>query len=124
MPALLADGRRNVGRNLVTLVLRTWDESGSRHPVLTLFRAAMTEPHAAEMMRAFLSTQLLAPLMAELGTDHPDLRTDLAISQLLGLATVRHILELAPLASLPAADVVEIVAPNVQRYLTGKIEFG
>ena len=122
MPALLADGRRNVGRNLVALVVRTWDEEGTRHPVLTLLRAAMTEPQAAEMMREFLSRKLFTPLLAELGADHPQLRTDLAISQLVGLAVARYVLKLEPLASLEAGTLVPIVAPTLQRYLTGKID--
>ena len=124
MPALLADGRRNVGRNLVALVVRTWDEAGTRHPILTLLRAAMTEPAAAELMREFLTRQLFAPLMAELGADRPELRADLAMSQLVGLAVTRHVLMLEPLASLEAEALVDHVAPGVQRYLTGKLDAG
>jgi AcrR family transcriptional regulator len=122
MPTLLSDGRRNVGRNLVSLVVRTWDEEGTRHPILTLLRAAMTEPQAAEMLRAFLSEELLSPLMTDLGSDRPELRTDLALSQLIGMAIARHIIKLEPLASLDADDVVGAVGPTVQRYLTGKID--
>src|SRR5436309_6123236 len=48
MPELLADGRRHVGGNLVRFFLEVWDEGGSRHPSLTLLRAATTEPQAAE----------------------------------------------------------------------------
>ena len=44
MPKLLADGRRNVGRRLAALFVTTWDEEGSRNPILTLLRAATTEP--------------------------------------------------------------------------------
>ena len=122
VPALLADGRRNVGRNLVALVVRTWDEEGTRHPVLTLLRAAMTEPQAAEMMREFLSRKLFTPLLEELGSDRPELRTDLAVSQLVGLAVARHVLRLEPLASLDADTLVEIYGPTLQRYLTGKLD--
>lgn len=121
LPRLLADGRRDVGRNLVRLVVSTWDEEGTRHPLLTLLRAATTEPQAAEMMRRFFSERLLRPLVVELGSDRPDLRADLAISQLAGLAVARHVLTLEPLASLPREDVVELVGPAVQRYLTGKL---
>lgn len=122
IPALLADGRRQVGRNLAALVVRTWDEEGTRHPVLTLLRAAMSEPQAAELMREFLSRQLFAPLLAEIGADHPQLRSDLAISQLVGLGITRHVLKLEPLASLDADAVVANIAPTLQRYLTGKID--
>jgi AcrR family transcriptional regulator len=121
MPALLADGRRNVGRNLVALVVGTWDEEGSRHPILTLLRAAMSEPQAAEMMRELLTRNLFTPLLATLAADQPELRADLAMSQLVGLAVTRHVLALEPLASLELEALVAIYAPTLQRYLTGKI---
>lgn len=124
MPTILSDGRRNVGRNLVALVVETWDRDGTRHPIITLLRAAMTEPQAAEMLSAFLSDELLTPLMAELGSDRPELRIDLALSQLVGMAIARHIVKVEPLASLDADRVVSTVGPTVQRYLVGKIDSG
>src|SRR6266480_2098159 len=36
MPKLLADGRRNVGRRLAELFVTTWDDEGSRNPILTV----------------------------------------------------------------------------------------
>jgi len=122
LPKLLVDGRAKAGRNLVDLVVRTWDQEGTRHPILTLLRAAMTEPQAAEMLRAFLSQELLTPLMDELGSDRPELRIDLALSQLVGMAIARHIIEVEPLASIEPEEVVEIYGPTIQRYLTGKID--
>jgi AcrR family transcriptional regulator len=121
MPKLLVDGRHHAGRHLVSLFVRTWDDEGSRNPVLTLLRAATIEPQAAEMLREFMG-RLYAPLMDRLGVDRPQLRTDLAVSQLLGLGLVRYLLEAEPLASAPADAVVAWVAPSVQRYLTGKLE--
>jgi AcrR family transcriptional regulator len=121
MPKLLVDGKRNVGRNLVRLVVRNWDEEGRRNPILTLLRAATVEPQAADMLAEFLRTRLFAPLMERLGTDQPELRTTLAASQLVGLGLARHVLRAEPLASAKPADVVEWYAPTLQRYLTGKL---
>ncbi len=121
MPKLLVDGKRQVGRHLVALVVRTWDKEGSRNPILTLLRAATTEPQAAEMLGEFLRRRLFAPLMERLGSDRPDLRTNLAASQLVGLGLARHVLRVEPLASAKPADVVDWYAPTLQRYLTGKL---
>jgi hypothetical protein len=33
----------------------------------------------------------------------------------------RYILELQPFASLPAEQIAETIAPNLQRYLTGEL---
>jgi AcrR family transcriptional regulator len=122
MPKLLVDGRRNVGRHLVDLFVRNWDDEGSRNPILTLLRAATTEPRAAELIREFLRLKLFAPLMDRLGVDRPDLRADLVASQLVGLGMTRYVLRLEPLASARAGEVVSWIAPTVQRYLTGKLE--
>jgi AcrR family transcriptional regulator len=121
MPRLLEDGKRQVGRKIVALVVRTWDQEGSRNPILTLVRAAATEPKAAEMLGAFLRERLFAPLMERLGSDQPELRTTLAASQLVGLGMARHVLRVEPLASAKPADVVDWYAPTLQRYLTGKL---
>jgi AcrR family transcriptional regulator len=122
MPKLLVDGKRNVGRHLVRLVVRNWDEEGRRNPILTLLRAATVEPQAAAMLGEFLRTRLFAPLMERLGSDQPELRTTLAASQIVGLGLARHVLRAEPLASAKPADVVDWYAPTLQRYLTGKLE--
>jgi AcrR family transcriptional regulator len=121
MPRLLVDGRREVGRHLVALVVRTWDEKGTRHPILTLLRAASTEPKAAEMLAAFLRTRLFVPLMEQLRADRPELRATLAASQIVGIGFARHVLHVEPLASAKPADVVDWYGPTLQRYLTGKL---
>jgi AcrR family transcriptional regulator len=121
MPKLLVDGRHHAGRHLVELFVKVWDDEGSRHPVLVLLRAATTEPQAAEMLREFMSRRLYPPLMEHLRVDQPELRSDLVVSQLLGLGLVRYVLGLEPLASAKPADVVTWISPTVQRYLTGKL---
>ena len=42
-------------------------------------------------------------------------------AQLVGIALARYVVAVEPLASLPAADVVELVAPTFQHYLTGPL---
>ncbi len=121
MPKLLVDGKRHVGRHLVELFVRTWDEEGTRNPVLTVLRASIVEPQAAEMMGQFLRRRLFGPLMEELGSDRPDLRGNLAASQLVGLGLIRYVQRVEPLASAKPRDVVAWYAPTLQRYLTGKL---
>jgi AcrR family transcriptional regulator len=122
MPKLLVDGKHHAGEHLVALVVRTWDEEGGRNPILTLVRAATVEPQAAEMLGEFARSRLFAPLMERLGSDRPELRTNLAASQLVGLGLARHVLRVEPLASAKPADVVAWYGPTLQRYLTGKLE--
>jgi AcrR family transcriptional regulator len=121
VPRLLAGGRDHVGRRVVRLFTRTWDDSQRRDPIITLLGAAATEPRAAELIDDVLRTRLFGPLLAALGSDRPELRGNLATSQLVGLGTARYILGFEPLASARSDRVVAWVAPTVQRYLVGEL---
>lgn len=121
IPLVLGNGSDRAGERLVALMVGTWDREQSRHAVLTLIRAAATEPRAAELLRTFLQRRLLGPLLAELGSDEPELRGELVASQLIGLGLARYVVAFEPLASARADDVVAWVAPTVQRYLTGTL---
>ena len=122
MPRMLRDGRGNVGRNLVALVLRVWDKQGTRNPILTLLGAAVNDQEAAKMLGDFVSHPLFAPLLERLSSDQPDLRANLISSQLVGLGLARYVLKYEPLASAKPTQVVDWIGPNVQRYLTGKLD--
>jgi AcrR family transcriptional regulator len=121
LPRVLARGPDHVGEALSELFLRVWDDQGQRNPLLTLLRAATNEPRAARLLDEFLRTRLLGPLLAELGSDQPELRRDLVISQLAGLALTRYILGFDPIASTPAEQLIPRIAPTLQRYLAGTL---
>jgi AcrR family transcriptional regulator len=121
MSKLLADGRHPVGRRLAELFVRAWDEEGTRDPILTLIEAASTEPQAAALLSEFLRRRLYGHLMERLGVDHADLRAELTVSQLIGLGMARYVLRFEPLASAEPDQIVDWIAPTLQRYLTGKL---
>jgi hypothetical protein len=110
-----------VGRRLAELVVTTWDEEGTRNPILTLIRAASTEPQAAALLSEFLSRRLYTQLMERLAVDRADLRAELTVSQLIGLGMARYVLRLDPLASAEPDEIVDWIAPTLQRYVTGKL---
>ncbi|NUO96363.1 MAG: TetR/AcrR family transcriptional regulator, partial [Nonomuraea sp.] len=83
--------------------------------------AAAATPATAALLKELLSRELLGPIARRLSGDHPEVRALLAASQLLGLAMIRYMLKVDPLASMPARQVAAVAAPNVQRYLTGAL---
>jgi AcrR family transcriptional regulator len=121
LPKIVSAGNERAGERLVALFVRTWDREGIRHPVITLLRAAVTEPRAAPLLASFMRSHLFGPLLKELGSDQPEVRASLVAAQLAGLALTRYILVLEPIASAAPRDVVRWTAPNVQRYLTGPL---
>ena len=56
--------------------------------------------------------------MKALDVSDPDLRASLVATQLMGVALMRYVIGLEPLASTPSDDVADIIAPTLQRYLT------
>ncbi|MCU1699652.1 MAG: Transcriptional regulator, TetR family [Mycobacterium sp.] len=52
------------------------------------------------------------------GDEKARLRAMLAATNLVGTALLRYVMKVPPLATLPAEDVVRMIAPTVTRYLT------
>jgi len=61
---------------------------------------------------------VLARLARALELDQPHLRASLVGSQLVGLAMLRYVVKVEPLASAPVARVATWIGPTLQRYLT------
>ena len=77
------------------------------------------EPSGERLIREGFLPVVLEPVGVALGLDRPELRMPLVASQVIGLILLRYVLEVEPLASLSADEVVAIYAPTLQRYLTG-----
>jgi AcrR family transcriptional regulator len=123
IPEITAGGKDEIGVRLARTFVRIWDS-----PVGTtgaaLIRSAMSNDWTLRLMREFLTTQILRRVVAELDLDPKEapLRVSLVASQLAGLAMMRYIIKLEPLASLPSDQVVTLVGPTIQRYVTGSLE--
>jgi hypothetical protein len=64
---------------------------------------------------------VLMPVGRGLGLSDPERRMPIVASQVVGLILMRYLLEVEPLASMSADDVVAVYAPTIQRYLTGPL---
>jgi AcrR family transcriptional regulator len=117
IPRLLAPGLDGLGERLTRFFLDTWD-SPAGQPLLGLIRSVVGNESAAAIMREFISREVLARLAKALEVDRPQLRASLAASSLIGLAMLRYVVKLEPLASAPSDQIAAWVGPAVQRYLT------
>jgi AcrR family transcriptional regulator len=118
VPALLGPGIDGLGERIVRFFLAVWDQPAPRARIQAVLRSALTEEAAADLLRDFVSTQVLGPVAAGLGTPDAPLRATLVGSQLVGLGLLRYLVKVEPLASADADTVVAVVAPTIQRYLT------
>lgn len=113
-----------LGRLLPSLVLPLWDSEIGAGLIATL-RSAMAGDQI-NIFRSFLRDVVVTELAARV--DEPKgsgvIRAEFVATQILGVAMARHIFELEPFASLPIEQIVDTIAPNLQRYLTGQLPVG
>ncbi|MEV6630607.1 TetR family transcriptional regulator [Actinoplanes sp. NPDC051470] len=122
VPKALDGPREEAGERLVRLVLNVWDSPAGKAAV-ALLRSAMSNDWTARLVREFVVTQVLRKAISELGMDGEDapLRASLVATQIAGLAMMRYVLKVEPVASQDPETLVRAIAPNVQRYLVGDI---
>ncbi|MCA1694235.1 MAG: TetR family transcriptional regulator [Actinobacteria bacterium] len=121
LPRLLDGDPEQLGARVVRTFLTVWDASGGG-AMAALIRSVASHPEAAAMMREFVSRVILGRVVGSVAPDRPELRAALTGTQLIGLGMVRYVLRLEPLASADHDTVVAAVAPNLQRYLTGRLD--
>ena len=109
-----------LAEHLVRLFLSVWREPGTRAGLLAILAGAMTGNRVGlDAFRDFLTDSLLAVVVPRLPGERSDLRATLAASHLVGMAIVRYVVELEPLASCPEDELIAIVAPRIQSYFDG-----
>lgn len=107
---------------IVRAVLRLW-ESPAQPGLVAFLRGTLGSKAKTALLRDIVARTVISRIMA--GVPGPPqevaLRGDLVGTQMVGLMMVRYVVRLEPLASASPDDVVRLVAPNVQRYLTGDL---
>ena len=121
VPALLAGGLDGIGERLVRFFLSIFEAPADRSPFITLIRSAVSHEESARMFREFLTEALVGRVAAALDRPSAELRATFVGSQMAGLALLRYVIGVEPLASADAETVVAAIAPTVQRYLTGDL---
>lgn len=108
---------REAAETLVRGYLQVVDSDQSRNAILALIRSAVSNEKAATMLREFLTAELLSSI-AEI-TDFPNapLRASLVAAQLVGIAMLRHVVRVEPVANASPDEIAALVAPVIARYL-------
>jgi hypothetical protein len=91
---------------------------------VALLRSAVSNEWTARMLREFLTTQVLRRVLDQLDVDPAELplRGALVATQVAGLAMMRYVIRLEPVASADPETLVAAIGPTVQRYLTGDLD--
>lgn len=111
----------SIGVTVVRAFLEAWEPPEQRARLTAMLRSATTNETAMRILRDLLVREVVAPMSDVLGATDGGLRAALVGSQLVGLALLRYIGAIEPLASASIDELVAAVGPTVQRYLTGDV---
>ncbi|MBU8817909.1 TetR/AcrR family transcriptional regulator [Mycolicibacterium goodii] len=110
-----------IGHTLPSLLLPLWDSELGQGFIATL--RSILAGNDVSLVRSFLQEVIVGEVGSRV--DNPvgsgRIRVQFVASQLVGVVMARYILELEPFKSLPVEQIVETIAPNLQRYLTGEL---
>ncbi|MFF4443642.1 TetR family transcriptional regulator [Streptomyces sp. NPDC001502] len=118
VPAIIGEGPDGIGERLARYFLGVWENPVTRVPLLAVIRSALTHEAAAKVLRGLVLRRLLERVAADLDVPDPTFRAELAASHMVGIAILRYVVQVEPLASADPEKIVALVAPTLQRYLT------
>lgn len=124
VPALLAGSRDTIGERLARYFMQIWENTATRAPLVAILRSALTHEAAAKVLRTFVLHRLLERIAQDLDVPDPTFRAELAASHMVGIALLRYVIKAEPMASVDPEEIVVLVAPTLQRYLTDRLPAG
>ncbi|MCV7103940.1 TetR/AcrR family transcriptional regulator [Mycobacterium palustre] len=113
-----------LGYRLPSTLLPLWDSEVGTAFVATL--RSMLAGSEVSLFRTFIEDVIAVEVGPRV--DNPPgsgiVRVQFVASQLVGVVMARYIVRLEPFASLPPEQIARMIAPNLQRYLTGDLPDG
>lgn len=108
-------------RRILATVLEVWDDELVREQLVALVRVATTRHDVGAVAQQMFEQQIISAIAALIDLPDARLRAGLIASQIAGLLLLRHVMGVAPIATMNADDVVASMAPTVERYLAGDL---
>ncbi|MCL8017734.1 TetR family transcriptional regulator [Streptomyces sp. AS02] len=110
----------DAGERMTRTIFGLWENPVTRKPLLAIVRSAVNNEAAAAVFRRLVSAQLLRRIADEIDAPDAQLRAELAAAQLVGVAMMRYVIKIEPIASADVEQIITRVAPVVQGHLTGR----
>lgn len=110
--SVIAGGPAGMAERLLRTFLEAWDPH--REVFSALARTTLGSGDAQAPMLQLARNVLITSLLEVLAGEDRELRASLIASQLVGMATLRYVVRLPPLAGASVDDVVRLYAPGMQ----------
>ncbi|OBJ06301.1 TetR family transcriptional regulator, partial [Mycobacterium sp. 1482292.6] len=110
-----------LGAAVLELMLASWDDEEIGPTLHAILQTAAHEPTTREKLRRVVAGSLMG--VAQLGVDEDErlVRSGLIASQTIGLALMRYVWKIEPLASMTNEEMLAAITPNLQRYVDGDL---
>jgi AcrR family transcriptional regulator len=109
------------GAALVQTMIAAWEDPATAEFLRSAVLTAAHEPIALQRLATNFATHILDAVSSKLSDNERIVRASLASSQIVGLAITRYVWRVSALATMPSDQVVDPIAPTVQRYLNGRL---
>jgi AcrR family transcriptional regulator len=113
---LIGGPEDQIGERIARFTMTMLAEDDST--AVSLMRSSASNPSAAAMLREFIEVALVEPIAERIAASDSRERVALVAAQILGVLFARHIVRVPELASASVDDLVDLIAPSLQRYLT------
>lgn len=111
-----------LGTAVLRLMLDSWADEEIGPTLHAILQTAAHEPATREKLRRVVAGSLMG--VAQLGVDEHErlVRSGLIASQTIGLALMRYVWQIEPLASMTDDEAIAAIGPNLQRYVDGDLK--
>lgn len=119
--ATWATPQDQLGAALLRLMLGAWVDEEIGPVLRAVLQTAAHEESTREKLRRVVEASLMG--VSQIGRDEQDKlrRSGLISSQLMGLAMMRYVWRIEPVASMTDDELVAAIAPNLQRYVDDEL---
>lgn len=112
----------DVAEQLLRAYLDPWERDETAEAMIALYRTAAASGNTANLVHDAGMTPLLERIAKLIGGRTAKPRAAMACSQLIGVALLRYVLRVEPLASMSLPRVIRYATPALRATLSGEIE--
>lgn len=110
-----------LGLALARLAIAVWADDEIGPALRAILLTAAHEQSTRDKLRRVVESQLIGVSRLDCDDDERLVRTGLISSQIIGMALLRFVWRIEPVASMTDDELVAAVAPTLQRYVDGDI---
>jgi AcrR family transcriptional regulator len=117
LPDLISNDLDRAGEEIARLFFAVWEEPTARASLLGQLRHALATGEQPAIA-GFIAGAVLGRVAERMTGEDRELRAELIASHLMGVAILRYVVRLEPIASVGPEEIIVLVAPRIQTYLS------